>query len=419
MRKLKQSIILGITALCVYTCMYAIRKPYTAFTFDGIFLWGLPIKAMFVMAQITGYALSKWFGIGLIGNMNRSNRLPLLILLLGSATAPLLFLSLLPPIGQVLCMLASGFPLGLVYGVVFSWIEGRRFTELLGAVLACTFVFSSGLVKSIALYLSDVTRWSEMEIPGIMALMALAVSLPFIYVLNRTDLPDEEDVKHRLERTAADKATRKSIFKGLGFPLVLWIIAYFMLTLIRDLRDNFGAEILKEQSNLNPGIFLSMETPASLLLLFMISLIGLIKRHDQAIQTINYISMAGLFMLIIATLSFLNGGLDTGLWLFLVGIGCYLGYILLNISLFDRVVSISGYAANAGFLLYIADAWGYLGSVAMTLVRYLFPGPESWTEWFGYTTILAGVLGLMAFIMAAFFAGEEISERQQMLTSKA
>lgn len=371
------------------------------------------------MAQITGYALSKWFGIGLIGNMKRTSRLPLLILLLGSATVPLLFLSLLPPLGQVFCMLVSGFPLGLVYGVVFSWIEGRRFTEILGAILACTFVFSSGLVKSIALYLTEVTRWSEMEIPGVMALMSLAVSLPFIYVLNRTDLPDEEDVKHRLERTAADKSTRKSIFKGLGFPLVLWIIAYFMLTLIRDLRDNFGAEILKEQSNLKPGVFLGMETPASLILLFMISLIGLIKRHDQAIQTINYISMAGLFMLIIATLSFLNGGLDTELWLFLVGIGCYLGYILLNISLFDRVVSISGFAANAGFLLYIADAWGYLGSVAMTLVRYLLPGPQSWTEWFGYTTILAGIIGLMAFIMAAFFAGEELSERQQLLTSKA
>jgi hypothetical protein len=394
--------------------MYAIRKPYTAFTYDGIFLWGLPLKAWFVMAQITGYALSKWFGIGIIGSMNRTNRPRFLILLLASATLPLVFLSFLPPIGQVLCMLISGFPLGLVYGVVFSWIEGRRFTEILGAVLACTFVFSSGLVKTTALYLAGITHWSEFQIPGFMAIIALTISLPFIYFLHRTPQPDEDDILHRNIRTAADSTTRKSIFRELGFPLVLWIIAYFMLTLVRDLRDNFSAEILKEQGSLDAGMFLGMEGPASILLLFMVSLVGFIKRHDRAIQSINYISMGGLLLLIIATLSFLNGGLGAGLWLFLVGMGCYLGYILLNISLFDRIVSISGYAANAGFLLYIADAWGYLGSVVMTLTRYLLPGPESWTEWFGYMTILASVIGLMAFIMAAFFASEEISQRQQL-----
>ncbi|MBU6324445.1 MAG: hypothetical protein KJS92_03070 [Bacteroidetes bacterium] len=399
--------------------MYAIRKPYTAFTYSGFVFLGLPLKAWFVIAQILGYALSKWIGIGFIGSLKKTNRLQVLLILLTVAAFPLL---LLPYTGievQLLCMFISGFPLGLVYGVVFSWIEGRRFTEFLGAILACTFVFSSGFVKSAALFLSATMGWSEFQTPGYMALIALATAFPMAILINRTSDPDELDIQHRKLRLHADQATRKSIFKDLGFPLVLWIIAYFMLTLIRDLRDNFSAEILKEQGINDPGIFLSLEAPASLILVFLVSLTGIINRHDNAIRVINYLSMTGLLLLLVSTLSFLNGGMYATTWLFMVGLGCYVGYILLNISLFDRVISISGYNANAGFLLYIADAWGYLGSVGITVSRYLLPGPDSWTQWLGYITMASSIVGLMAFIMASFFSSEDLREKQEQLPLSA
>lgn len=413
MKKVLNLALIGILAFCVYTCMYAIRKPYTAFTFSGFDFFGLPLKAWFVIAQISGYAISKWMGIAFIATFKRQARLKVLLILLGSAALPLLFLPYAGPWIQICCMLVSGFPLGLVFGVVFSWIEGRRQTEFLGALLACTFIFSSGFVKTTALYLSEKMGWNAFQTPGYMALLALAIAIPLAFLLNKTKEPDAEDIAHRNVRFPADKNLRKSIFKELGFPLVLWIIAYFMLTMIRDLRDNFSAEILQENGINNPDVFLTLETPASVILIFLVALTGLIKRHDTAIRVINYLSMIGLILLIVATLSFLNGGIKPTMWLFLIGLGCYVGYILMNISLFDRVIAISGYTANAGFLLYIADSWGYLGSVGTTFIRYTTPGPESWTQWLGYITMGAGIIGLMAFVMASFFSSEELKDKQK------
>jgi hypothetical protein len=42
----------------------------------------------------------------------------------------------------------NGLPLGMVWGAVFSFLEGRRFTELLGAGMASSFIASSGIVKA-------------------------------------------------------------------------------------------------------------------------------------------------------------------------------------------------------------------------------------------------------------------------------
>ncbi|MFY0253367.1 DUF5690 family protein [Chitinophaga sp. 30R24] len=43
----------------------------------------------------------------------------------------------------------NGPPLRMIWGLVFSYLEGRRSTELMGAVLSISFIFSSGFVKSV------------------------------------------------------------------------------------------------------------------------------------------------------------------------------------------------------------------------------------------------------------------------------
>ena len=51
----------------------------------------------------------------------------------------------------------------------------------------------------------------------------------------------------------------------------------------------------------------------------------------------------------------------------LAGSGLYLAYNPFNAVLFDRLVAVSGRAANAGFLIYVADFSGYMGSAALLL----------------------------------------------------
>ena len=80
-----------------------------------------------------------------------------------------------------------------------------------------------------------------------------------------------------------------------------------------------------------------------------------------------------------------------------LGAGLYLAYTPFNALLFDRFIAASGRTGTAGFLIYVADAAGYMSSVAL-LVFYNFVGVHiSWVQFLvaiSYAAALAG-LGLV------------------------
>lgn len=49
----------ALVAFCTYSCMYAFRKPFTAATFDELYIWGLKYKDILIIAQLIGYTLSQ------------------------------------------------------------------------------------------------------------------------------------------------------------------------------------------------------------------------------------------------------------------------------------------------------------------------------------------------------------------------
>ena len=55
-----------IAAFGTYFCVYALRKPFTAATFEGQEAFGLALKAFYVASQVAGYTISKFIGIGLV-----------------------------------------------------------------------------------------------------------------------------------------------------------------------------------------------------------------------------------------------------------------------------------------------------------------------------------------------------------------
>ena len=56
----------GGTALLSYSLVYALRKPFTAATFDGLDFFGMDYKTATSIVQISGYLISKLIGIKLI-----------------------------------------------------------------------------------------------------------------------------------------------------------------------------------------------------------------------------------------------------------------------------------------------------------------------------------------------------------------
>ena len=93
----------------------------------------------------------------------------------------------------------------------------------------------------------------------------------------------------------------------------------------------------------------------------------------------------------------------TSAGLLMLGMGLYLGYVPFNSILFDRMIATFKYVSTVGFLIYLADAFGYLGSIGVLLYKELGQPSLSWLEFFihaGYIMSVSGsllILGSMLY----------------------
>ena len=139
----------SLASFVVYSCMYGFRKPFTAASYEGVRWWGISYKVVLVISQVLGYMCSKFYGIRFIATMQPSHRAGYIIRLIAISWAALFFFGLVPMPYNFIFMFINGLPLGMVWGLVFGFLEGRRVTELTGAVLATSFIFASGLAKTV------------------------------------------------------------------------------------------------------------------------------------------------------------------------------------------------------------------------------------------------------------------------------
>jgi len=392
-KQILKSLALGGLTFSIYTCMYALRKPFSGLTFNDMMLWGLNIKIWMVLCQLIGYTLSKIVGIRFFGGLNRDYRGIFLICLMAASLIPLVIIRFTSIEFWPFLMVLNGFPLGLVWGLVFSYVEGRKFTELIGAMLACTFVFSSGWVKTIALWLQSSLELSINEVPYITGAFALFPAVIFIILLERFPGPTAEDIELRLERKALDHPTQKKILGDLQYLILPFVIIYGLLTILRDFRDNFSADMLNQYLVYNTLSFVKIELPITLLLLCIVPVFSFIKSHTKSLKLTAYCITIGGFICLISVIGFQLQLISLPALLVISGTGLYLGYILINISVMDRIIGLSGTNGNSGFLIYIADSVGYLFSLTITSVAFLGKTKSiDWVSIFDKLTIVGSIL---------------------------
>jgi hypothetical protein len=138
-----------VAAFGTYFCMYAFRKPFTAAEFAGYEWAGVGYKTLLVTAQVLGYTLSKFIGIKVIAEMNPARRATMILVLIAIAEAALLAFALVRPPLHLVCLFVNGLPLGMVFGLVLGFLEGRRLTEALSAGLCASFIVADGVVKAV------------------------------------------------------------------------------------------------------------------------------------------------------------------------------------------------------------------------------------------------------------------------------
>src|SRR6201996_6804556 len=173
----------AISSFGAYTCMYAFRKAFAAGTFTGQQYFHIDYKVWLVIAQLIGYTLSKIYGIRFIAEVKSNSRAKNIFLLIGIAWLALLGFALVPAPFNIIFLFLNGFPLGMIWGLVFGYLEGRKSTEFMAAVLSTSLIFASGFVKTIATTLIHQYGVSEYWMPFLTgALFAIPLVL-FVFLL--------------------------------------------------------------------------------------------------------------------------------------------------------------------------------------------------------------------------------------------
>jgi hypothetical protein len=392
------TLVAGLAGFSAYFSMYAFRKPFSAATFAVVPGWtfALDYKIALVIAQVIGYALAKMIGIKVISELDPKRRASAIIVLILLAWVALVLFALVPAPWNVAAMFLNGLSLGMIWGLVFGFMEGRRTSEVLGAAVCASFIVSSGAVKTVGKLVMAHWHVSPFWMPAVAGALFFPLLFLSVWALSALPPPNALDEAARVRRAPMDGAARAAFLAEYGIGIGLLVLAYVVTTALRDFRDNFAAELWSGMGYGNgAAIFTASELPVAILALGALALIMMVKDNARALVVIHAVVVTGFALLGGSTLAFRAGWLGPISWMILSGAGLYMAYTPFNAMLFDRMIAVSGRIGTAGFLIYVADAAGYAGSCALLLWRNFGLVRLNWLQVFtasAYGTALLGAL---------------------------
>lgn len=356
-----------------YFCMYGFRKPFTAGSFTDTTLWGIGFKTVLVTSQVAGYTLSKFIGIRVIAEMPPHRRAAVMLWLVLLAEAALILFGLLPRPWNAVCLFLNGLPLGMIFGLVQGFLEGRRLTELLTAGLCASFILADGVTKTVGTWLMK-QGISEDWMPASAGGLYLLPFCVCVAMLARITPPTPQDVALRGSRAVMTRADRRSFIVRNAIGLIPLVLIYLVVTICRSIRADFAPEIW---ANLGTTIDSGTFTYSEMLVAFAVLAVNggavLIRDNRRAFFASLATCGLGLILLVAALLARSAGGISGFPFMVLLGLGLYLPYVAMHTTIFERMLGMTRERGNIGFLMYVADSIGYLGYVAVMVGRNYLP----------------------------------------------
>jgi hypothetical protein len=133
------------------------------------------------------------------------------------------------------------------------------------------------------------------------------------------------------------------------------------------------------------------------------SLLILIRKNIRALMVNHIVIVSGFLISIFSSLLFLEDGISAFWWMTLSGVGLYIGYVPFNCMLFERLIASFRYVSNAGFIIYVADSFGYLGSTGILFVKNFTSVNLSWTSFFIRLVLIGSIAGIGLVILSAIY----------------
>ncbi|MDR1523707.1 MAG: DUF5690 family protein [Tannerella sp.] len=386
----------GGGVLIAYFLVYALRKAFTASTFDGLYLWGLDYKVVISICQIAGYLLSKYCGIKIVSELKRAHRLPAIILSAAGAELSLVLFGMIPYPANFFCLFFNGLSLGCMWGFLFSYIEGRRLTDILAGFLGVSIVISSGAAKSFGLYVLSFDV-SPFWMPAIIGGIAMPLLAGIAFLLDKLPDPAIEEKNEKSERIPLHKAQRRHLLKKYAFFLTPLLVVNTLYTVLRDIKEDFLVDIVKYTDiHLSPFLFVRIDAIVTVLILMMLGSMIKVRDNRRALVVLLMLMLAGSVVVCLSSLFFDSLSAAPVLWLFIQSMGIYTAYLAFQTVFFDRFIACFKIRGNVGFFIYISDFLGYLASCLFLFGKSFLDIHVNWLEYYNILAVTVGVICILS-----------------------
>ena len=341
-------------------------------TSQPVFSERMDVQASISLAFILGFGVAKPFAATVASSpFFFRHRSKALLLLLTSSNFIVGFGNLSPaPGAKVAAVFFSSFCSSWIYGMMVTYLEGRRSTEALIAISSMCLAYTGNLSRGVGRAVLNAGVSPEM-MPLLIGTAAWVPACGLLLVLDRAPKPSEADVAARSRRVPMDLPAKRRFLSRWGGGVFLMMLAYALVTGVRSVRDLYSAQIFAAAMNVEEApawIFLVADAPGAVLSAAALVAVGIIRDSRRAMLAMILLMVIAITLGLGATALFQLNILGGVAWQLCLGTSVFVTYSLLSTPFYERMFAATRTEGTISFLVFASDCFGYV--VTTTLLLY-------------------------------------------------
>ena len=193
-----------------------------------------------------------------------------------------------------------------------------------------------------------------------------------------------------------NREARFSLFKRHRVGLIALLSIYIMLTVVRSIRDDFAVEIWQELGvSDEPEVFTRSEFWVMVCVILTNGLAFKIKNNQVAFISTLSLLCVGFIIVLGSVFGQQSGQLSPMMFMVLLGLGMYIPYVAFHTTLFERMLAAFRETGTIGYLMYLADAFGYLGYVAVMIFRNTASDEDGFLDLVNWVSVAISIVSTL------------------------
>ena len=318
---------LALFALLYYSCVFLVKSSMFACTWTHRPSFaGLSFKTCLALAQTFGYAVGKVPSMAFSPKLPRAHLRSALMAVLGAAASCVTLSCITTAAVSLLLVGLACVCLAPTWSLLQRFLEGRRDTEGIVAVVSFSYIGAAGLCKGAAVDLVAL-GFSEERAVATCAVAGALVGVAAAHGVAAQPPPDAADIAKRGRRAQMTdyRAECGQLCHRFGVGIGVSVVAYTCLGALRAYRDYFQLELFAAVGLVGrSSLFALSEFIVSLVVLAATAAFGLVEDDRRAISVILRVAACGGLGLSLLTWAHQAGALGGLQWIIAMGACAFL-----------------------------------------------------------------------------------------------